>query len=417
MYIIIDCNNFYASCERLFNPKLENKPIVVLSNNDGCVIARSNEAKKLNIKMGEPFFKIKPMIIKQGLEVFSSNYALYGDLSHRVMTVLKDSWPETEVYSIDEAFLDLSSLPSEKIEGFCDDLQKKVRKHTGIPVSIGIGSTKTLAKLANKIAKTELCVPVFKITPDSSWLSKLSINEIWGVGRQWTKKLNQQGILTVRDLQCADLSFIKNKFSVVLERTILELRGINSINLEVLKPKKSIISSKSFGSMQTDFQPLMEALSAYSERAYQKLRQQGSVVGHIEVFIQSNQFRKDLPQYSNSIGYNLINPTDDLRKIVKCARYCLERIFKSGYHYKKVGIIFEEVSAKNHHQFDMFSSVSEEVDESSKALMGVMDSINHRFGSSSLKLASNGSKKSWVMRKDYSSPSYTTCWDDLPLVK
>lgn len=384
MFAIVDCNNFYASCERLFQPKLNNEPIVVLSNNDGCVIARSNEAKKLGIKMGEPFFKIKHMRTQHNLNIFSSNYALYGDLSRRVMCVLQESWPEVEIYSIDEAFLSLDKLPVIQINDFCQKLQAKVLKHTGIPVSIGVGETKTLAKLANKIAKTELKTPVFILDKNSFWLEKISAGDIWGVGRQWAKKLAALNILSAKDLQQSDSALIKNKFSVVLKRTVLELKGVSCVNIDSGEAKKSIVSSKSFGNMQTDQQQIMAALSAYCERASEKLRKQKSVAGFIQVFICSNQFRLDLPQYSNTITFKLTNPTDDTRKIIKCAHHCLNRLFKEGYHYKKVGVMLGDLNAKNQQQFDLFSDESEEMIESSKSLMNVMDSINKRYGRESL---------------------------------
>lgn len=417
MYAIVDCNNFYASCERLFNPSLKNKPIVVLSNNDGCVIARSNEAKALGIKMGEPFFKLKFIIHKYGLKVFSSNYALYGDLSNRVMAVLKESWPETQIYSIDEAFLNLDKLPLDKIIDFSDQLQKKVYKYTGIPVSIGIGKTKTLAKLANRIAKVELKIPVFFLRKNDDYLKEIPVGDVWGVGRQWAVKLNQLGILTAGDLQQSELVFIKNKFSVVLQRTASELNGNNCINIEEGKSKKSIISSKSFGSMQTEQMAIVEALSTYCSRAAEKLREQKSVVGYIRVFLYSNRFRQDLPQYTNSIGFKLINATDDTRKIIKCARYCLNKIFKTGYKYKKVGVVLENLSAKNLQQFDLFGVESNSSIESSSKVMGVLDAINNRFGQSSLRIASDGNNKKWIMRKEYSSPCYTTRWEDIPKIK
>ncbi len=365
MYALVDCNNFYASCERLFNPSLDNKPIVVLSNNDGCVIARSNEAKALDIKMGEPFFKLKFMIYKYGLKIFSSNYALYGDLSNRVMSVLKESWPETQIYSIDEAFLNFKTLPFDKMLDFSQQLQKNIYQYTGIPVSIGIGETKTLAKLANNIAKKEPNLSVFLLRKNDIYLKKIPVGDVWGVGRQWAVKLTKLGILTASDLQKSELVFIKNKFSVVLQRTASELNGNNCIEIEEGKIKKSIISSKSFGTMQTEQEAIAQALSAYCSRAAEKLRRQNSVVGYIRVFLYSNQFRQDLPQYSNSIGFKLINNTDDTRKIMKCARYCLNKIFKKGYQYKKVGVVLDDLTSKNCQQLDLFSLDSNRADESS----------------------------------------------------
>ena len=417
MFGIIDCNNFYASCERLFQPKLKDKPIVVLSNNDGCVIARSNEAKELGIKMGEPFFKIKHMQAKNQLSIFSSNYALYGDMSRRVMTVLQDSWPEVEIYSIDEAFLSLHSLPSSQIHDFCQQLQRKVLKYTGIAVSIGVGETKTLAKMANKIAKTELKIPVFIIDKNSWWLEKIAVDDIWGVGRQWTKKLIQLNIQTAKDLQKSDSIYIKNKFSIVLERTVLELNGVPCINTVSDEIKKSIVSSKSFGHMQTDEKIIFEALATYCERAAEKLRRQKSFVGFIQVFICSNRFRNDLPQYSSSIGIKLINPTDDTRKIIKCARDCLKKLFKEGYHYKKVGIMLGDLHAKNQLQRDLFSNETDSMLKLSGNVMSVVDLINQRYGRGVVTLVSNKNQKLWGPKCDFKSPNYTTCWEQLPLIK
>lgn len=417
MYALVDCNNFYASCERLFKPKLANSPIIVLSNNDGCVIARSNEAKALGIKMAEPFFKIKHLIKKNNISVFSSNYAFYGDMSRRVMSTLQDSWPEMEIYSIDEAFLCLDKLSPAKLNDFSEDLQKKVSLHTGIPVSIGLGETKTLAKLANIIAKKELFVPVFMLTKTSHWLDKLFVSDIWGVGRKWAEKLKKINIKSVRDLQTANLDFLKKKFGITLARTALELRGIHCFGVNVPEPKKSIVSSKSFGTLQTGKRPIFAALSSYCERATEKLRSQKSLVGYIQVFLYSNSFRKDLPQYSNSIGFKLINPTSDVRKIVKCARYCLNAIFKEGYQYKKVGIMLSDLTIKEQLQFDLFSTQKDRELELSEQLMAVKDSINHRYGKRALMMASNANCYSWQARSHYASLSYTTRWEDLPFVR
>lgn len=256
MMALIDCNNFYASCERLFRPDLHNKPIVVLSNNDGCVIARSNEAKALGIKMGDPYFQIKSVIKKHQVVTFSSNYTLYGDLSARVMQVIEATWPEVEIYSIDEAFLDLSALPKDLIDSFCTDLQKKILRFTGIPTSIGIGQTKTLAKCANFIAKRKLKIPVFNLSEQRVWLNQVEVGDVWGVGRQWSKKLNNQGVQSALDLAALNAHWVRKQYNVVLMRTVMELNGIPCGGLEEPKAKQSIVSSKSFGQMQTQFSAL-----------------------------------------------------------------------------------------------------------------------------------------------------------------
>jgi len=418
MYAIVDANNFYASCERLFNPTLAKTPIVVLSNNDGCVIARSNEAKALGLKMGDPYFQIKHLVNKHAIKVFSSNYAFYGDMSNRIMTVLESNWPETEVYSIDEAFLCLNSLPQSQHTFFCEQLQKKVRQYTGIPVSIGIGPSKTLAKLANHVAKKQLKAPVFNITSERQWLQQIEVGDVWGIGRKWGQKLNRLGVYTAYDLSMVEARTFKRKFNVIMERTILELRGISCIAIEKSEPKKEIVSSKSFGQLQTEFNPIAEALSSYAARAVEKMRKQGSLASTISVFIRTNPFRKDLPYYSKSTGFQLINPTDDVRAITKYAKMCLRQIYRQGYHYKKVGIMLGELINNTQCQFNLFDSQSDEDKEQSDKLMQVLTDINHKFGRHAIHLAAEGVNRyqPWKMRSTFKSPHYTTNWHDIPVV-
>ena len=416
MFALIDCNNFYASCERLFQPALAKKAIIVLSNNDGCVIARSNEAKALGIKMGAPYFQIKALCKQHQVFAFSSNYTFYGDMSRRVMSVIEDNWPEVEIYSIDEAFLDLKTLPTSERDEFCRMLQQKVLRYTGIPVSIGIGPTKTLAKLANYIAKRELRIPVFNIDQQRFWLAKVAVGDVWGVGRQWDKQLVQQGIHTAQDLADVDLRSIKDRFNVVLQRTALELRGTPCAGLEEYEPKQSIISSKSFGSLQTDYVFLAQAISSHCARACEKLRHQGLVARHLSVFVQTNRFRLDLPQYQNSIGFKLVNPTDDLRYLTRCAKFCLRKIFRSGFHYQKVGIYLGDLIAKNYVQMDLFNQPSETQLLHAEQLMTVLDAVNHKYGRHTLRLAAEGYVKPWAMRQQLRSPCYTTQWGELPVV-
>lgn len=418
MYAIVDANNFYASCERLFNPALLNRPIVVLSNNDGCVIARSNEAKALGLKMGEPFFQIKHLMKKHAVKVFSSNYAFYGDISNRIMTVLESLWPETEIYSIDEAFLCLKSLPQVQHTNFCEQLQQKVTQYTGIPVSIGIGPSKTLAKLANYVAKKKLKTPVFNISGNLQWLKHIDVGDVWGVGRQWCKKLNQLGIYTAYDLSMVDARTFKRKFNVILERTILELRGVSCIDIEQSTPKKEIISSKSFGQLQTEYDAIAEALSSYAARAVDKMRKQHSKASAISVFIRTNPFRKDLPYYSKSTGFKLTNPTDDVRVITKYAKGCLRQIYSQGFYYKKVGIVLGELINKAECQFTLFDTLSEDEKEQADRLMTVLTDINQKFGRHAIHLAAEGVNKykPWKMKSVFKSPNYTTSWQDLPIV-
>lgn len=416
MYALIDCNNFYASCERLFRPDLQTKPIVVLSNNDGCVIARSNEAKALKIKMGEPYFKIKALCRKHSVHVFSSNYALYGDLSHRVMTLIDSRWPAMEIYSIDEAFLDLSTLAIDKQDDFCTALQAYILKATGIPTSIGIGQTKTLAKIANHICKKELNIPVFNISNQRDWLQKIEVGDVWGVGRQWTKKLQALGVFTAADLVAVNITDIKNQFNVVLMRTVMELQGIPCCGLQDTSPSKSIVSSRSFGEMQTEFTPLSQAISSHVARAYEKLRQQHLLVKRLTVFVQGNPFRLDLAQYNNKIQFKLIHPTDDLRLITRIARRCLTKIYKSGFHYKKVGVYFEDLVNHDYRQLDLFDQPTDLALHKKDDLMKVFDNINQKFGRHTIKLAAEGFSKPWGMRANMQSPRYTTQWSDLPVI-
>lgn len=414
MYALVDCNNFFASCERVFRPDLRGKPLIVLSNNDGCVIARSNEAKELGIKMGEPFFKIRGMCRQRKVTVFSSNYALYGDLSERVMSTIQNAWDDTELYSIDEAFLDLESMPLAMIEPFCWDLQQQIVKHTGIPVSIGVGKTKTLAKAANHIAKKIMQAPVFCMPNNVSWLKKIEVGEIWGVGRQWQKKLVAQQIHTAYDLESTDARFMGKKYNVMLQRTILELQGISCIPLDVVEKSKSILSSRSFGSLQTDYVALRESISYHSNIAWEKLRKQELKVKHLCVFICSNRFREDLAQYSNSFSIELPYSTDDIKTITKYAVFCLRKIYKKGIQYKKCGILFSDLCDKSHHQYDMFSHPTEELTEAERT-MNVIEAINGKYGKRTIHLAAEGLQKQWSMRSELRTPSYTTCWTDLPI--
>jgi DNA polymerase V len=417
MFALVDCNNFYASCERLFRPDLSNKPIVVLSNNDGCVIARSNESKALGIAMGAPFFQIKALCKQHKVYVFSSNYTLYGDLSHRVMTTIEEAWPHSEIYSIDEAFLDLSTMPADLHDSFCVDLQKKILKETGIPTSIGIGPTKTLAKIANFLCKKVFKVLVFNVTMQrEAMLKQIAVGDVWGIGRQWSKKLNNRGIQTAYDLAIMNAHLIKKQFNVVMMRTAMELSGIPCGGLEEAKPKQSIMSSKSFGEMQTEFSSISQSLSSHCARAVEKLRLQHLVAQRMYVFVHTNRFREDLAQHFQSIEVNFINPTDDLRIITKFAKKCLRRIYKSGYHYKKVGVCLEDLIPKDPRQLDMFHQPSDETLEKTEQLMSIFDKINQRFGRSTIRLAAEGYSKPWAMRAQLKSPAYTTRWSDLPRV-
>lgn len=417
MFALVDCNNFYASCERLFKPELTNQPVLVLSNNDGCVIARSNEVKALGIKMGAPYFEVKALCKQYKVRVFSSNYAFYGDMSRRVMSVIEQSWPAVEIYSIDEAFLDLSSLPVSEQDPFCHELQYKIRRHTGIPVSIGLGPTKTLAKLANHIAKKELRQPVFNIDKQRFWLAKIAVADVWGIGRQNDKKLLQQGIYTADDLAKMDFLGKKDRTNVMLQRTILELRGVPCAGLQAQEPRKSIVSSRSFGVMQTAYSAVAQAVSSHCAIACEKLRQQQLLARHLTVFVQTNRFRQDLPQYNNAAGFSLPYPTDDPRCVTRWAKRCLQQIFRSGFQYQKAGIYLTDLLSNQCVQMDLFDQPSDQQLQRGQALMGVLDAVNAKYGRHSLYLAAEGTVKPWAMRGQLRSPSYTSQWSDLPWVQ
>ncbi|MDF1758565.1 MAG: Y-family DNA polymerase [Legionellaceae bacterium] len=417
MYAIIDCNNFYASCERLFRPDLHNKPVIVLSNNDGCVIARSNEAKALGFVMGEPYFKIKNQCLRHKVQVFSSNYVLYGDLSNRVMQVINSAWTDVSQYSIDEAFLNLESMSPNLHEAFCLSLQLQILKSTGIPTSIGIGSTKTLAKIANYLCKKELKAPVFCIHHQSSWLAKIPVGEVWGVGRKWHKKLRAYGVYTAADLAELNTHDLKNKFNISLMRTAMELNGIACCTFDENQERKSIVSSKSFGEMQTDLTNIAEALSSHVGSAYEKLRQHKLLVKKLGVYITTNRYRQDLDQYNNSLSVRLINPTDDIRLLTKIAKQTLNKIYKPGYHYKKVGVCFDELVGQDYQQYDLFHQPTEKILHKKDEFLALFDQVNNRFGRHTLKLGAQGFDKPWAMNSEMLSPRYTTQWSDLAVIK
>ena len=418
MFAIIDCNNFYASCERVFQPHLREKPIVVLSNNDGCVIARSNEAKALGIEMGAPFHQVRGLCQRHKITVFSSNYTLYGDMSQRVMTVIEQNWPMVEVYSIDEAFLNLTGLPAPQVNAFCQQLQADIFKQTGIPVSIGIGRSKTLAKLANYIAKKKVKLSVFNIDDQMHWLEQVAVQDIWGVGRRWAAKLIALGIHTAAELAKLNTDFVRQRFNVVMLRTVLELNGTSCIQLEDSEPKQSILSSKSFGTLQTTQTALSEALASHCARAWDKLREQQSQVAYLSVFLRTNPFRQSMPQYSQSCGVRLVHPSDDLCHLTSLAKHCLAHIFMPGYHYHKTGVYFVELVDKRFQQNDLFDPICPDQQQKREKLMQVTGNIKQRYGQHSLYLAAQGSREAtWQMRANLCSPRYTTSWNDLPLVK
>jgi len=414
---LVDCNNFFVSCERVFRPDLVEKPIVVLSNNDGNIIARSNEAKALGIKMAEPYFKIKSFLKKNRVQVFSSNYTLYGDMSHRVMSVLQHLEPDVEIYSIDEAFISLPAGKEFDLTEHGRHIRQTVRQWTGIPVSIGFAPTKTLAKLANRMAKKNPQYQgVFDLTgcgDTDEILARIEVADVWGIGRQYTKKLNSQGIFSARDLKHANDNWVRKHLTVMGLRTVWELRGIPCIPIEEApSAKKGIITSKSFGRPVTSLEELREAVATYVSRAAEKLRSQQSIANSLHVFLATNIFKPEKPQYSKSIMVTLPEPTSSTAVLIKYALKGLKELYRPGYDFQKAGVMLAEIMPESCRQRSLFDRT-----KSDKDLMNAQDKINRKWGSNTLRYAVSGYKKSWTFRREYLSQAYTTRWDQLPVVK
>lgn len=418
---LIDCNNFYASCERVFNPKLEGKPIGILSNNDGCVIARSNELKPL-VPMGMPAYQIPSKIRKQ-IILLSSNYELYGDMSQRVFDTVQNHTPSIELYSIDEAFIQLDGFTD--ITAHCLKIKNVVKRDTGIPVSIGIAPTRTLAKLANHIAKKQAIYQnVYCLPTDEKSLKNIletfSINNIWGVGRHIANKLNRINIHTAWDLRQANLKYIRKNFSVTLERTVLELQGINCIELDDLcTPKKNIMISRSFGRLTSKLFDLQEAIRLHASRATEKLRQQQSVASAILVFLKTNRFCDNSNQYHPSIVVPLSFPTDDSRLIIHAAQKGLLAIYKQDLLFMKSGVMLLDLKIKNSHsQPDFFTiPLTNPSLHKNDKLMKTIDTINQKMGKNTIQLGGIQKSAPWQIKRQLLSKRYTTHWNELPLVK
>ena len=413
---LIDCNSFYVSCERLFNPKIRNKPVVVLSSNDGCIISRSNEAKTLGIKMGDPYFKAKDIILKNNVHVFSSNYSLYGDLSRRVMRTLKRFNSEIEIYSIDEAFLDLTNFPDDEVEDVGKEIRSIVLQWTGIPTSIGIAKTKTLSKIANHIAKKTKSgiVSLIGIKDIDPILKKVEINDVWGVGKQLTKFFVQNGIHNAKQLKNISNTWIKKSSNVLSSRTAMELRGISCIALETQNSKrKSCVVSRSFAKKVEKLQELQESITSYCLNAAEKIRSESLIAKSITIFIRTSPFQNQFAYYSNSKTIDLPIATDNSIEIVKTALTGLKDIFKNGYRYQKAGIMLSGLSSSQGSK-NLFSSIK---DVKIKNLMKSIDNTNYRFGRSTLSLASAGINKKWNIKRQYSSKIDTADFNFLPTIK
>jgi DNA polymerase V len=420
MFALVDVNSFYASCERVFRPDLEGKPIVVVSNNDGCIISLSREAKQFGIKMGEPYFKFKEKRYPSRVYVFSSNYALYADLSSRVMQTLTDLAPAIEIYSIDEAFVNVSGVSHcLSLETFGHQMRTQVFKNTGLTVGVGIAPTKTLAKLANYAAKrwasTGGVVDLSGSERQRKLLEKVPVEEVWGVGRRITKKLNAMGITTALELAEASSWVIRKHFNVVMERTARELRGEPCLDLEEFTPtKQQIICSRSFGHRITQYEEMHQAICAYAERAAEKLRGEHQYCRFISVFVRTSPHADNEIYYGNQASVTLMTPTNDSRDIIRAATEALGRIWLDGYRYMKAGVMLADFFSSGVAQLNLFDD--NRLRANSAALMEMIDSVNHS-GKGKIWFAGQGIEKSWAMKREMLSPAYTTRYADLPVAK
>ncbi|MFC3627146.1 Y-family DNA polymerase [Vogesella amnigena] len=419
LFALVDGNSFYASCERAFRPDLIGRPIVVLSNNDGCVVARSAEAKALGIRGFVPYFEIREVCERHGVAVFSSNYALYGDMSRRMMQVIGGWGIEQEVYSVDESFITLDGIPN--LKDYATRIRADVLQRVGIPTCVGIGSTKTLAKLANHVGKKfPKAEGVFSwdwLTPEwqDKLMARIEVGDVWGIGRRIAEKLGIMGIHTALDLQRTDPREIKRRFNVVVERTVAELNGISCLALEDVAPnKQQIIASRSFAELVGDVDTLASAISHHACRAAEKLRQQHSEARMVGVSIRTNPFRERDTQYTGWVVVPLIHPSADSAVIARAALAGLRAIYREGYGYKKAGVILTEIGPQGLEQRDLFAPLP---DPRRAKVMAVMDRVNAEYGRGALRLASEGLQRGWAMRQEQRSPRWTTHWDEIPLIR
>ncbi|EIY5046973.1 Y-family DNA polymerase [Klebsiella quasipneumoniae] len=421
MFALVDVNSFYASCETIFRPDLQGRPVVVLSNNDGCIIARSAEAKKLGIKMGDPYFKCKDYFRQQGVVCFSSNYELYADMSNRVMTTLEEMCPRVEIYSIDEAFCDLTGVRNCRVlEEFGRELKDTVYRNTRLPVGVGIAQTKTLAKLANHAAKTWKAtggvVDLSNVERQRKLMALLPVDEVWGVGRRISKKLEAMGIKTVLQLADTDIRFIRKHFNVVLERTVRELRGEPCLGLEEFAPvKQEIVCSRSFGQRISTYEEMRQAICLYASRAAEKLRGEHQYCRFISAFVKTSPFALNELYYGNSTSVKLLTPTQDSRDIITAATKCLDAIWRDGHRYQKAGVMLGDFYSQGVAQLNLFDDNAPR--QNSEKLMEVLDHLNAKDGRGTLYFAGQGIQTSWQMKREMLSPRYTTRFSDLPVVR
>lgn len=414
MFALIDCNNFYASCERVFRPDLVGKPVVVLSNNDGCVIARSSEAKAVGIPMGAAAFEYEKMFKQNNVHVFSANFALYGDMSQRVMDILSGYSPEIEIYSIDEAFLKLKGFEKFDLQKYGAEMRYKVQKWTGIPISVGIAPTKALAKVANKIAKKypKELQNVYIIDTEekrTKALKWLKIEDVWGIGRQHSKRLKAINVNTAYDFTQLDDAWVKTHLAIVGLRLKHDLSGIQTLDLEEVQPKKNISTTRSFENNYTELEQLRERIVTFAVSCAEKLRKQNSCCNSLRVFIHTNEHRKDLPQYSRNMVIKLPFPTNSSMELATFANLALQKIFREGYHYKKAGVIAQDFTPENTQQLKLFESRNEK----HIPLMQVVDKLNKSYGQQKIRLAGQDINRIWKMKQEKLSPRYTTKLSDI----
>jgi len=421
MIALVDADNFYVNVERIFNASLHQKPVVVLSSNDGNVIARSPESKKLGIKMGMPAFQLKALVKEHEVIQISSNFSLYGDISNRMMKVLALFSPAVECYSIDEAFLDLSHVPAERLQEYGEQIRAKVLQYTGIRVSIGIASTQVLAKIATETVKKQpeyngvLSLTTMKRDAVDDLLDKVSIEDVWGIGTKSSAKLQMQGkIFTAKQLRDVDLIWIRRVLKVVGVRIVLELRGISCMPLETHpKPKQGIMASQSFGRPVESLQELEEAVATYASIAAMKLRSQHSQALQVNVFLHTNFFNLHQPQYANSASHTLTFPTAFTPDLIAAAQACIRHIYKTGYQFKKAGVYLTHITPQDVLQADLFGAFSFDEHERKRQLMEIIDEINRFWGRNTIFYGAMGLKREWQMKQTSKSPHYTTRWNEL----
>lgn len=422
MFALVDVNSFYASCESIFRPDLKGRPVVVLSNNDGCVISRNDEAKAVGVKMGAPYFKQKDVFRRYGVVCFSSNYELYADMSHRVMTTLEALSPRVEMYSIDEAFCDLTGVRNcRDLTEFGREIRETLRQRTHLLVGVGIAQTKTLAKLANHAAKkwpqqTGGVVNLSNIERQRKLMATFPIDEVWGVGRRISKKLEAMGINTVLDLADTDIRFIRKHFNVVLERTVRELRGESCLALEEFAPdKQEILCSRSFGERITRYEDMRQAICSYASRAAERLRVEHQYCRFILAFVKTSPFVPNEPYYGNSASVKLLTPTQDSRDIIAAATRSLDAIWKEGHRYQKAGVMLGDFFSQSVAQLNLFDDNAPR--PGSEKLMDVLDRLNAKDGRGTLYFAGQGIQQPWQMKREMLSPRYTTRYTDLLRVR